>query len=146
MTFITKGNKLFYAACVAYLVSRMGTSGTYISRYLNIRTCDFRPLSVQLRCRANIFPTLLPRPWFRISPIGALSSHSVRGCPHLCWDEVFISGFCVIWFGIINKRPLNWVAKLRQIRVSVQFSQQTELTPSNAHCTAHGLLASEQGA
>ena len=55
MTFITKGNKLFYAACVAYLVSRMGTSGTYISRYLNIRTCDFRPLSVQLRCRANIF-------------------------------------------------------------------------------------------
>ena len=146
MTFITKGNKLFYAACVAYLVSRMGTSGTYISRYLNIRTCDFRPLSVQLRCRANIFPTLLPRPWFRISPIGALSSHSVRVCPHLCWDEVFISGFCVIWFGIINKRPLNWVAKLRQIRVSVQFSQQTELTPSNAHCKAHGLLANEQGA
>ena len=84
MTFITKGNKLFYAACVAFLVSRMGTSGTYISRYLNIRTCDFRPLSVQLRCRANIFPTLLPRPWFRISPIGALSSHSVRVCPHLC--------------------------------------------------------------
>ena len=73
MTFITKGNKLFYAACVAYLVSRMGTSGTYISRYLNIRTCDFRPLSVQLRCRANIFPTLLPRPWFRISPIGAVN-------------------------------------------------------------------------
>ena len=146
MTFITKGNKLFYAACVAFLVSRMGTSGTYISRYLNVRTCDFRPLSVQLRCRANIFPTLLPRPWFRISPIGALSSHSVRVCPHLCWDEVFISGFCVIWFGIINKRPLNWVAKLRQIMVSVQFSQQTELTPSNAHCTAHGLLASKQGA
>ena len=25
MTFITKGNKLFYAACVAFLVSRMGT-------------------------------------------------------------------------------------------------------------------------
>ena len=146
MTFIIKGNKLFYAACVAFLVSGMGTSGTYISRYLNIRTCDFRPLSVQLRCRANIFPTLLPRPWFRISPIGALSSHSVRVCPHLCWDQVFISGFCVIWFGIINKRPLNWVAKLRQIRLSIQFSQQTELTPSNAHCTAHGLLASEQGA
>ena len=146
MTFITKGNKLFYAACVAFLVSRMGTSGTYISRYLNVRTCDFRPLSVQLRCRANIFPTLLPRPWFRISPIGALSAHSVRVCAHLCWDEVFISAFCVIWFGIINKRPLNWVAKLRQIRVSVQFYQQTELTPSNAHCTANGLLASKQGA
>ena len=96
MTFITKGNKSFYAACVAFLVSRMGTSGTYISRYLNVRTCDFRPLSVQLRCRANIFPTLLPRPWFRISPIDALSSHSVRVCPHLCWDEVFISSFCVI--------------------------------------------------
>ena len=58
MTFITKGNKLFYAACVAFLVSRMGTSGTYISRYLNIRTCDFRPLSVQLRCRANIFSNI----------------------------------------------------------------------------------------
>ena len=27
-----------------------------------------------------------------------------------------------------------------------QFSQQTELTPGNAHCTAYGLLASEQGA
>ena len=146
MTFITKGNKLFYAACVAFLVSRMGTSGTYISRYLNIRTCDLRPLSVQLRCRVNIFPTLLPRPSFRISPIGALSSHSVRVCPHLSWDQVFISGFCVISFGIINKRPLNWVAKLRQIRVSVQFFQKTELTPSNAHCTAHGLLASKQGA
>ena len=33
----------------------MGTFGTYNGRYLNIRTCDFRPLSVQLRCRANIF-------------------------------------------------------------------------------------------
>ena len=37
-----------------FSVSRMGTSGTYNGRYLNIQTCDFRPLSVQLRCRANI--------------------------------------------------------------------------------------------
>ena len=55
MTFITKGNKLFYAACAAFLVSRICTSGTYNSRYLDIRTCDFRPHSVQLWCRANIF-------------------------------------------------------------------------------------------
>ena len=33
----------------------MGTSGIYNGRYLNILTYDFRPLSVQLRCRANIF-------------------------------------------------------------------------------------------
>ena len=80
-----------------FLVSRMGTSETYNGRYLNIRTCDFKPLSVQLRCRANIFPPYYPaHAWFRISPIDALSSHSVRVFPHLCWDEVFISGFCVI--------------------------------------------------
>ena len=47
-------------------------------------------------------------------------------------------GFCVIWFVIFNKRPLNWVAKLRQIMASVQLFQQTELTPSNVHCTVHG--------
>ena len=56
-----------------FLVSRMGTSGTYNGRYLNIRTCDFQ---------------------------ASFSSASVQGkhfvCPHLCWDEVFISGFCVI--------------------------------------------------
>ena len=144
---LPRGINYFMQPARRFLVSRMGTSETYNGRYLNIRTCDFKPLSVQLRCRANIFPPYYPaHAWFRISPIDALSSHSVRVCPHLCWDEVFISGFCVIWLGIINKRPLNWVAKLRQIMVSVQFSQQTELTPSNAHCTAHGLLTSEQGA
>ena len=136
---LPRGINYFMQPARRFLVSRMGTSEIYNGRYLNIRTCDFKPLSVQLRCRANIFQPYYPAHGFGSVP-------SMRVCPHLCWDEVFISGFCVIWFGIINKRPLNWVAKLRQIRVSVQFSQQTELTPSNAHCTAHGLLASEQGA
>ena len=29
--------------------------------------------------------------------------------------------------------------------VSVQFSHQTELTPSNAHCTAHGFWQANKG-
>ena len=73
------------------------------------------------------------------SPISISRSGLRRVCPNFCWDKVFISVFCVIWFGIINKRPLNWVAKLRQIMVSVQFSQQTELT-SNAHCSIRSIV------
>ena len=140
MTFTNNGNKSFYAASAAFYYPGWSTSGTYNGRYFNIRACDYRPLSVQRRCTANIFPPYYPRLLFRSSPICVLCSHSVRVCPHLCWDKVFVSGFCVIWFGIINKRPLNWVAKLRQIMVSVQFSQKTELTPSNAHCTINGFV------
>ena len=51
-----------------FLVSRMGTSETYNGRYLNIRTCDFKPLSVQLRCRANIFPPYYPAHGFGSVP------------------------------------------------------------------------------
>ena len=146
MTFITKGNKLFYAACAAFFSIPDGYIRDLQRQILKHPNMWFQASFNSASVQGKHFPTLLPRPWFRISPIGALCSYLVRVCPHLCWDEVFISGFCVIWFGIINKRPLNWVAKLRQIMVSVQFSQQTELTPSNAHCTTHGLLASEQGA
>ena len=62
---------------------QMGISGTYNSRYLDIRTCDFRPLSVQLQCRANIFPPYYPAHGFRSVPF----THSVHVCPHLCWNE-----------------------------------------------------------
>ena len=52
---LPRGINYFMQPARRFSVSRMGTSGTYNGRYLNIRTCDFRPLSVQLRCRANIF-------------------------------------------------------------------------------------------
>ena len=146
---LPRGIELFYAACAAFYYPGWSTSGTYNGRYFNIRACDYRPLSVQRRFRANIFPLYYPCPLFRSSPICALCSHSVRVCPHLYWEGVLIPGFCVIWFVIINKRPLsNWVAKLRQIIIMASFSSPSKPSSPLAMQIVQNmvLLASEQGA
>ena len=140
MTFITRRNKSFYAACSVFYYPGWSTSGTYNGRYFNIRARDYRPLSVQRRCRANIFPPYYPAHCFGAVP--SVRCVLIRCVFALTFTRTrfLFPGFCVIWFGIINKWPLNWVAKLRQIMVSVQFSQQTELTPRNAHCTVYSFI------
>ena len=68
MTFITKGNKLFHAACAAFYYPGWDVSGAYNGIYLSIQAHDYSPLTVPLRCTANIFPPNYPAHCFGAIP------------------------------------------------------------------------------
>ena len=137
--FITKGNKWICATCLVISFADGVTSGTWIGVDLSIWTSDLKPLSWKLWWGASFLTTYHTPPIF--GPLSVVH-YNMRNVTYGVTSPLLGKGTHFQFYLRLsyNKRPLNRVAKLSPISVSVKFSsQQTELSLGSAGNGAGGI-------